>query len=318
MPPNAFNTNYSQGQGKVDNLLKTYVPEAAVAVVLVNSEEFGAATVPGRLSVLSTSTNQVPLADTVLHELGHSLALLGDEYDTAFPQFQGPEEPNTTRQTNRNSIKWKAWIDSATPIPTPETTAYQNAVGLFEGAHYNSKGWYRPKLDCRMKTLNKPYCPGLHGGACALILCGSLFPQQLPPVPGTISITNTQPVSYHLDILQPSNHGISVKWFLNGLPVAGETDPNFDFSASGRPNGTYVLRAEMRDKPAWSVLTRLVAGSEHFLDQSSECPSGSGPHLPQQHSNGYWTSASNSSRKCFQVLPRQFTGPTQLEDHLDQ
>ena len=38
--------------------------------------------------------------------------------------YPATEEPNTTRETNRNAIKWKAWISPGTPLPTPETGDY--------------------------------------------------------------------------------------------------------------------------------------------------------------------------------------------------
>ena len=84
------------------------------------------------------------------------LAGLGDEYTTANPGYPDIEEPNTTRETNRTAIKWKAWIDASTPVPTPPTNP--NLVGLFEGAHYHPTGWYRPKLNCLMRNFGVGFC----------------------------------------------------------------------------------------------------------------------------------------------------------------
>ena len=53
------------------------------------------------------------------HETGHVLANLGDEYTNAHPGFPNTEEPNTTRQTESALIKWRVWMDSGTPVPTP-------------------------------------------------------------------------------------------------------------------------------------------------------------------------------------------------------
>src|SRR5260221_9894976 len=46
--------------------------------------------------------------------------------------------------------KWKAWIPTNTPIPTPATAPYSDTVGLFQGAHYHPTNWYRPHEDCAM------------------------------------------------------------------------------------------------------------------------------------------------------------------------
>ena len=48
-------------------------------------------------------------------------------------------------------------IPTGTPIPTPDTSAYNNVVGLFRGAAY-STNYFRPKRNCMMKTLGAPFC----------------------------------------------------------------------------------------------------------------------------------------------------------------
>ena len=58
----------------------------------------------------------------------------------------------------RASIKWNPWIEAATPVPTPETAAFADKVGLFEGARYLTSGMYRPQQSCLMNTLGTPFC----------------------------------------------------------------------------------------------------------------------------------------------------------------
>jgi len=250
VPPNEFDTNYARGQGKIDALIQTYVPEADVRVVLVNNDLFGAATVPGGLTVIASTDNAYPLTDTLLHELGHSLGKLGDEYETPFPEFQGAEEPNTTTQTNRNSIKWRAWINPTTPVPTPETAAFNNLLGLFEGAHYFAKGWYRPKLDCRMRTLTNSYCEICTEGMVLAFNRNLNVIEESVPLSKQQIHTNSDAVTYSLKLLQPAGHALSVQWFLNGIPVAGQTGSNFVFSPQNQGNGIYNIRAEVSDKTA--------------------------------------------------------------------
>ena len=67
-------------------------------------------------------------------------------------------EPNVTNQTTLGGIKWSSWIDSGTPLPTPETSAYGNVVGAFEGAKYTPIGNYRPRLRCMMRSLSDGFC----------------------------------------------------------------------------------------------------------------------------------------------------------------
>jgi hypothetical protein len=134
-----------------------------------------------------------------VHEFGHSFAGLGDEYygsSTAYTDFYTPGvepwEVNVTAQTDRNLLKWKAFLTAGVDVPTPwEKAAYDSIeavrqkldrlapdyyvkreplyqasekilkesphagkVGAFEGAGYAKTGLYRPAVDCRMFSLS--------------------------------------------------------------------------------------------------------------------------------------------------------------------
>jgi hypothetical protein len=76
-----------------------------------------------------------------VHEAGHTFAHLGDEYSTAYPGYPDFEEPNTTREPSLLLTKW-----------------YSDTPTHWEGAHYHVFGWFRPELDCEMRTLDRPFC----------------------------------------------------------------------------------------------------------------------------------------------------------------
>ena len=93
-----------------------------IKLVIVNNTEYGGS--GGSVAVASTHPDTVEL---VLHEIGHSFGLLADEYDSSGTCVNSvePIQPNVTRETNRNLIKWNVgggpptgWIDPATPVPT--------------------------------------------------------------------------------------------------------------------------------------------------------------------------------------------------------
>ena len=104
------------------------------------------------------SSLHVDSAEIVRHESGHAFGGLADEYGDPFPGYTPTEKPNATAQTNRALIKWNAWIAPTTPLPTPQDPTNAQLVGLFEGAEYQVTGWYRPKFDCKMRTLGTPFC----------------------------------------------------------------------------------------------------------------------------------------------------------------
>ena len=208
------------------------IPNWDAIVVIVNDTTYGGA--GGSFSTISTNT---AAADVFIHEYGHSFTGLADEYDTPFPGFPACSdtgggvscEANVTDEVNQADIKWSYLIDGSTPIPTPDTSAYDNEVGLFEGARYQSSGMYRPKRICNMRTLGTEFCEvcqeayifelytGLYAGdgfrKISLIEPGTVIPSDFTPT-GTVSV----PFDFSLKTLQPT-HDLSIRWFVDGVMV---------------------------------------------------------------------------------------------------
>jgi MYXO-CTERM domain-containing protein len=144
--------------GKAATAAATDVPEYNFAIVLVNDPKYGGSGGP----VCASSSNEQSF-EVLAHEIGHSLAHLADEY--SYEGNQPPcnqqkdcNEANATLRNARDQIKWKDWIEPATPIPTPATDQYGALTGLFEGARYTPTGVYRPQLNCKMRDLGADYC----------------------------------------------------------------------------------------------------------------------------------------------------------------
>ncbi len=132
--------------------------------ILVNSPKYGGG---GIYNYYSIGPSDHPLfGELFLHEFGHSFGGLADEYyssQVAYEEFYNlnvePWEPNITTLINFSN-KWEDLIKKDTPVPTPNSTEYQDIVGLFEGGGYMTKGIYRPYFTCRMKENNAPgFCP---------------------------------------------------------------------------------------------------------------------------------------------------------------
>ena len=126
--------------------------------ILVNSSKYGGGGIYNFYCV--SSTDDSFSSDVIIHEFGHGFAGLGDEYyedETSYSGFYNlniePWEPNLTTLVDFES-KWKDMMKSKTPIPTPLEKKYIDEIGVFEGGGYESKGVYRPKSDCLMKTFN--------------------------------------------------------------------------------------------------------------------------------------------------------------------
>ncbi|MCX6902882.1 MAG: M64 family metallo-endopeptidase [Verrucomicrobia bacterium] len=246
IPPNPFDANYSHGQGKVDSLLQQFLPACDLAMLLVNDPLYGGA--GGSVLIASKGASS---AEIVRHESGHSLAGLGDEYEDAYPGYPDVEEPNTTRETRRAFIKWAAWISTNTPVPTPETDSYADVVGLFEGAHYHTSGWFRPKLDCKMRTLNVPFCE-----VCREALIKSVYVRVSPldsfsPAGTNLAVTSAQVLTFSVFPIQPLTHSVSVEWYTNEARVTTASNTTFSVPAATLGLGQRTVRVVARDTTAW-------------------------------------------------------------------
>ncbi|NIM16112.1 MAG: hypothetical protein GTO45_29265, partial [Candidatus Aminicenantes bacterium] len=137
-------------------------------VVLVNDTEHGGCA-SSNITFSSTGTN---FTSIVLHELGHAVGGLGDEYEYgASDTYTGsePSRPNLTIQTNRADVKWYDLILATTPIPTWNRSDCTNAalqppaswegiIGTYEGGSYHRCGIYRPVRTCLMRVLGVNFC----------------------------------------------------------------------------------------------------------------------------------------------------------------
>ncbi|MBR5860258.1 MAG: peptidase M64 [Bacteroidaceae bacterium] len=105
--------------------------------------------------------------EVYVHEFGHSLMGLGDEYiekgntvSALYPEGKEPWEANLTRFVDFNG-KWEKKIEEGTPIPTVAekgTTEKDWKIGAYEGGAYLEKGIYRGWPECMMKALTE-FCP---------------------------------------------------------------------------------------------------------------------------------------------------------------
>ncbi len=172
-------------------------------LILVNDNRYGGGGIYNLYTTCYTRSDIPSMAwqmDYVyVHEFGHAFGGLGDEYyssQVSYTDFYKkgvePWEPNLTSQSDRDHLKWRAFVSSDTPIPTPwdkreydslerargkldrlapdyyekrapivaaeekllNTAAYKGRVGAFEGAGYVPEGIYRPSVDCRMFSLS--------------------------------------------------------------------------------------------------------------------------------------------------------------------
>jgi hypothetical protein len=251
-------TNWSNG---VLPLLNTFTPTNThrfrLPVLLVNDITKGGSA-NTNLAITSTSPAAYNSANggILTHELGHLFAALDDEYDsTGGLDVSGlPAGPNTTQQTNRATIPWTLWISTNTPVPTDaQDPEFFGEVGLFEGAHYTTTNWYRPRVNCRMRSVSSgvPFCE-----VCREALLRSCYLplrtfDSFTPTNATLTLPVGGSTNFTITPLSPATHALRVQWQTNGVNVPDATNTTYTLNLGTLPNGVHTLRAVVRDDTDW-------------------------------------------------------------------
>jgi len=164
--PNTTNT--------LNNILDNFTPGWNYVVVVLNETRGGGCQRGNRIEL--TLGSGWP---TVSHELGHMVGGLADEYCRAGRATgDEPGAVNVTMNTDRNTLKWRDFVNPSTCIPTGvnanpgngQCTGYNQCVqppgwsdsddaGLFEGARYRDSGISRPVVNGRMRGNIPPHSP---------------------------------------------------------------------------------------------------------------------------------------------------------------
>ncbi len=135
-----------------------------IVCIVVNSKLYGGGGIYNLYCTVSAASD----AEFVfVHEVGHLLAGLADEYVDTSSEFheyytpgREPWEPNVTWSSNRDQLKWIHHVEDSTPVPTPSYgSKYAGATGCFLGGGYRKSGIYRPARHCLMKdSVSSSFC----------------------------------------------------------------------------------------------------------------------------------------------------------------
>jgi hypothetical protein len=156
--------------------------------ILSNTDKYGGGGIYNFYGISSAGAGAPSRAGVYVHEFGHLLLGLGDEYvggvsydeESMYPTDREPWEENLTTLVDFESKQWSRMLPEGTPIPTPltrpepghitapkagEAPAKQRIgaeeLGVYEGGGYVSKGVYRPLPNCLMNNLHTidHFCP---------------------------------------------------------------------------------------------------------------------------------------------------------------
>ncbi len=127
-------------------------PDADQILALGNTTKYGGA----GGTIATAAGGHASAGQIAIHELGHSIGRLADEYDygggTCYP-FSEPTEPNvsklTAAQMRASGTKWASYLGQATPDG--------GTIGTFLGARYYTQCIYRPSDNSIMRTLGRQF-----------------------------------------------------------------------------------------------------------------------------------------------------------------
>ncbi|MDD5508342.1 MAG: M64 family metallopeptidase [Bacteroidales bacterium] len=92
-------------------------------VILMNERTYGGGGIYNLYTTVSSDNNYSGYI--MVHEMGHHMAALADEYYSSAVAYEIPEitaepwEPNITALFDKDNLKWKDRLEPGTPIPTP-------------------------------------------------------------------------------------------------------------------------------------------------------------------------------------------------------
>ena len=163
-----------------------------------------------------------------IHEFAHTAAGLPDEYCANGVWGRGGEGSTTTLDFKREDVKWRAWIEPDTEVPTPYTKENLGKVGVFKGAAHRLHNIYRSTgQGCIMGAgtfVGSPtgFSPiGIQRTVCRLYIWVDPFDKKSPPgdelrveVPGR--------VAFSIETIENGLNTQELSWFRNGEKIAGD------------------------------------------------------------------------------------------------
>ena len=196
------------------------VAERDFILILINDATWGGCW-NGRYAV-QADNQWVP--QVTLHELGHAFGLCDEYVDDSLSARCTRREPrcaNATTESSRDQIKWNAWIDNQTPVPTVVAPSLLE-VGLYEGARYCPTGYYRPTYTSMMQTSGRPW-----GAVNVETLIKGIYrvasPLESVSVPfGFPIFENYGQRAFSARVTRPEPDTTETVWLLDGTEVGNE------------------------------------------------------------------------------------------------
>ncbi|MCO6431399.1 MAG: DUF4214 domain-containing protein [Deltaproteobacteria bacterium] len=193
------------------------------------------------------STTMRLAAHTVVHELGHSIGELADEYieNATNTPYNGPEVrfPNLSKykadeMTARNT-KWAPWLS-------------EPFHGTFEGAGSYNKGLYRATVSSVMRVLGSIF--DAPGREYLIVNFYKFADRALHTPPQQLDYENPLDSNQNFTITTlsaPTNSRFAVQWYLDGTPIEGANGFSLNPESHISDIFGHELEAKVTDMSPW-------------------------------------------------------------------
>ncbi|ASQ95305.1 M64 family metallopeptidase [Streptomyces sp. 11-1-2] len=228
-------------------------PAADLVVVLSNSTKYGGAgytltSQVGYDGIATASSDHADSDQIAVHETGHSLGKLADEY--FYPEYgtytgTEPDEGNATKlsadQMTAQQKKWYRWIGQTSPDG--------GTVGAYEGGRYYPKGINRPTDNSIMRTLGREFSlPGREA-----MIAG--FNSHAGVLSSRTATTTALKRSAGIKVSVPKS--ASLKWYVDGVEVT---------AANGKTSVTPATLGVPSDGATHTVTAKATDGTSAVKD----------------------------------------------------
>ncbi|MCA9303462.1 MAG: hypothetical protein KC996_05005 [Phycisphaerales bacterium] len=216
-------------------------------LAVANSSKYGGAGYPGsNLGTVAGANGSA--VDVAIHENGHSLGDLADEYTYGGPTVYSGSEPSdanasklTESQQLAQSKKWFRWMGTS-------IAGFDGPTSTFEGAVYSEQGIYRPSNNSMMRNLGRPF-----NLPSAEKLIREIY-REVSPIddasdPG-VFVDNGD--TLFVTPMRPNGHNLTVFWEIDdaiSFPLSGAE--TVDISSLNLSPGGHSIRVTVVDNTPW-------------------------------------------------------------------